>query len=103
MTKYTIKTSRETFENCRLELGQYTTGNLAIEIYCDDDYFTTLTVNLPEERKLSDGEAFVDINNNPWALDFIAENKLGENTGSVGFSGMCMYPLVRFNLQKLAE
>ena len=76
--------------------------NLAIILRCENgEPFSTLTVNL--NQKLSPNEAFVDINNNPTAVEFIEENGLGEATGRVGFSGYCAYPLYKFDLTKIEE
>ena len=66
-----------------------------------DDIFDCLTVNIAESILLKDNEAFVDTNNNPWATEFIEDNKLGKFTGRYGHSGYCTYPLYQFDLQKL--
>ena len=72
----------------------YNNGNLAIQLMCDEGPFAMLTVNL--NTKLAADEAYVDINNCPWAEAFIEENNLGKDTGKVGFSGFCCYPLYKF-------
>lgn len=64
--------------------------------------FATLTVNL-ENSKLTKGYAFVDTNNCPWAEEFIKENNLGEFTGATRQQGYCVYPLYRFNTDKIKE
>ena len=69
-------------------------GNLAIQLWCDDGPFATLTVNL--NKKLKEGYAYVDINNCPWAEEFIEKNHLGEFADDFGFSGFCIYPLYKF-------
>ena len=46
---------------------------------------------------------YVDINNCPWATKFIKDNELGEFTGKYGKSGFCVYPLYKFNLDKIKE
>ena len=35
--------------------------------------------------------------------DWIVENKLGEPTGMVGYSGYCSYPMFQFDLAKIKE
>lgn len=85
-------------------------GSLAVEVYCieEDEIepYATLTVNISEEGGgfLQDKQtAFVDTNNNSWAMKFIKENGLGKKIGE-GYSGWCTYPLVKFNTKKfLAE
>lgn len=66
--------------------------------------FATLTVNLSESGfSCEEGCAFVDINNLPDASEFILSNELGLPTGRLGYSGYCIYPEYRFNLDKLEE
>lgn len=75
-------------------------GNLAIVLTCyDSEYdcwepYGNLTVNL--NNKLPANMAYVDVNNMPNAEEFITENNLGEDTGDIGFSGFCCYPLYKF-------
>lgn len=86
---------------CKLDTYQCN-GSLAIQLYCDEGAFATLTVNLADG--CARGEyAYVDTNNCPWAPAFIAEHKLGVPTGILGFSGFCQYPLYRFDIAKLKE
>lgn len=68
-----------------------------------DDEFTCLTVNVTESIFLEDNQAYVDINNNPWALDFIKQYKLGKFIGRYAHSGYCSYPLYEFDLTKFAN
>lgn len=75
-------------------------GNLAISLECEDgEPYGMLTVNL--RGKLPEDMAYVDTNNIPDAEKFISENGLGTNTGITMVSGFCIYPLYRFNLDKL--
>lgn len=83
---------------------EYTDGGLAIRLdYFDEEMqgwlpYAFLTVNLGRQNY---GYAYVDINNCPWAEDFIEENGLGEFTGKVYSSGFCFYPLYKFNMDKI--
>lgn len=77
-----------------LEKTKYYNGNLAIQLWCEDGPYAMLTVNLPGKRQKN--EAYVDVNNCPWAEDFIRENTLGEPLGRLASSGFCVYPLYRF-------
>lgn len=64
--------------------------------------YTTLTVNLTHEHAFSlPDKAFIDINNNPDAMEFLIANKLAEDTGYKKQSGWVNYPMVRLNLPLL--
>lgn len=79
-------------------------GNLAIVLRCENgEPFSTLTVNLSDYPKLKPNMAFVDTNNNLTAEEFIKEYELGKPTGTIGFSGYCVYPLYEFDLDKIKE
>ncbi len=76
--------------------------NLAIELFDPEEGpFARLTVNLG--KKLPDNQAYVDVNNCPWAERFIEENGLGEHQDKFGISGYCVYPLYEFNMDKVCE
>ena len=72
-------------------------------VLTEDEWFCDLTVNIDHEQssKKNKALAFVDTNNNPWAEQFIKDNKLGRQTGFFGFSGYCTYPEYEFDLKKL--
>lgn len=103
-----VKTAYDEYTITRLEIGKYSYGNnLAIELICfNEDWeteepFATITVNLNYGIPLKENEAFIDVNNCPWAIDFIKSNKLGEYMGIECPSGYCKYPLYSFDLDKL--
>lgn len=83
--------------NDSLAIQAWTASEKPEEIDC----FCTLTVNLDNYGfgMENENEAYVDTNNNPWAMKFIRENKLGRKVG-IRKSGYCKYPLVRFNIKK---
>ena len=86
----------------KINIEYYTkTGNIAIDLIENNDLFATLTVNLGE--KLNNDEAYIDVKRNPWAEKFIKENKLGKNTGKLGFSGYNVYPLYKLNMKELKK
>lgn len=88
--------------NVAAYVAKYHNGNLAIRLVTyDDEPWALLTVNLGD--KLPEDHAYVDINNCPWAREFIEKYELGEWTGGMGHSGFCVYPLYRFDLTKLGE
>lgn len=78
-------------------------NSLAIQVleYPSGMPFSVLTVNIPDRDFYIDDDvenniAFVDINNNPWAKEFIEKYKLGENMHIIAQSGYCMYPAYKF-------
>lgn len=83
---------------------KYADGNLAVTMdYFDDEFlcwmpFARLTVNLGGRMK--PGYAYLDVNNCPWAEEFVAEYGLGEPTGDICASGYCVYPLYKFDMEK---
>lgn len=88
----------------------YCPGEIAIELNWRgesdgaEEYFSTLTVCLGEDRRFSEpGFAYVDTNNMPGAEQFIKENGLGEPTGAWTRSGFCTYPLYKFNIDELKK
>ena len=89
-----------------LEKNTYKWGgkdNLAVQAFLENEEpFATITVNLPEEE-LTDPTtcAFIDINNLKEVEDFLVENAIATPTGNLGFSGFCVYPEYRFNLENL--
>lgn len=87
------------------EIQKYSSNNtLALILNCDEGPFCKLTVNIDASNAITeDNKAYVDINNSPWAVDWIEENKLGEFTGIWGDSGYCTYPLFEFNMSKIRE
>lgn len=95
-----------THETC-IEVGQYSYGGgLAMELYerydGDLEPYANVTVNLPDYgcRKNC---AFVDTNNFPNAEKLIADYKLGNPTGNIGFSGYCSYPEYEFDMAEISK
>lgn len=67
-----------------------------------DEPYTVLTVNLESEPAFSlPDKAFIDINNNPDAMEFLLSNRLAEDTGYRRQSGWVSYPMVTLNLPEL--
>lgn len=98
-----VKTSDNIYEVEVFRTSYANNDSLAVFLETTDgEPFCRLTVNLPDSIASEDYQ-YVDTNNIPWALDFIESNDLGVNTGIVGYSGFCEYPLVKFNLDKIKE
>lgn len=103
MEKLTVKSWYSQETPVTIELGRYGSNDtLAISLWCDEGPFARLTVNLANHKPPLP-YAYVDMNNNPWAEEFIQRYGLGENTGDQAQSGYCWYPLYKFDLDKLRQ
>ena len=67
--------------------------------------FATVTVNLDRTYYHSNdpNAVYIDTNNNPGMDKFLADNGLAEFTGMYGFSGYCVYPQMRLDMDKIKE
>lgn len=104
MKTYDVETEWATYPNCYFQVSRYKANDsLALQLWNEEDGpIARLTVCLPDAKyQPKPNEAYVDVNNCPWAMNFIKENDLGEDTGLVGFSGFCTYPLVAFDMDLL--
>ena len=82
--------------------ARYLNNNYAVRLTETDGMpFATITVNLGD--KLPDGYAYLDTNNCPWAEEFVTENDLAEFVGGYATSGFCIYPLYKFDTNKITE
>lgn len=99
-----LKLQNETFNVYAIKSAYVVDNSLAVLLKDTDtnDTIAVLTVNLHKnlDFTLDEGYAFVDINNCPWAEQFILENKLGSYTY---FDSPQGYPLYLFDLEKLHE
>ena len=85
-----------------IELTTYANNKtLAIQLWCEDGPFAILTVNLDGSHQAEC--QYVDVNNCPWAEQFIYKYKLGAPTGNFGYSGFCAYPEFRFDIEELKK
>lgn len=82
-TKYEVTTEVTTYLKPK---------RVALQLWCDDGPFATVSVNLPNEKLTNERCFFVDTNNCPWAKDFLEKNEIAKPTGNLGFSGFCVYP-----------
>lgn len=78
-------------------------GTLAIEVkeFPTGMPFAILTVNIEDRDFYIDDDvqndiAFVDTNNNPWAIELIEKYNLADNMHILAQSGFCMYPAYKF-------
>lgn len=102
--KMTYKSRYRTYENCFLKhIGYYMDDSPTIEVWnAADGPICRLTVCLCE-LTLVENESFIDVNNNPFALDFICEYGLGKVTGRSKSSGYCLYPSVVFDMEQVEK
>ena len=72
---------------------------LCLELADTEEPYTILTVNLEEMDAIGlPDKAFIDINNNPDAMEFLVLNNLATDTGYRRGSGWVEYPMVHVNL-----
>ena len=92
--------------NITFELDRYAHGGgLAILMKCNEDFpneaYGILTINL-EDYPTYGNKAYVDTNNlGDEILQWIEDNNLGQPTGEIGYSGFCVYPEYKFNLDEI--
>lgn len=64
--------------------------------------YSNITVNL--DNKIPEGHGYLDVNNiDQGIINWLVENAFISEPISYGFSGYCVYPLVKFNLDKIKE
>lgn len=104
MKEFTVTTPFGT-ETCTMSASKYAdkAGHIALQLWCEEGPFATITVNLPGIRGESKNVSCVDTNNCPWAPALIKRLKIGEPTGKYMNSGFCVYPVYKFDLSKIAE
>ena len=75
---------------------------LSLESPDNGELYTVLTVNLEDSPAFGiPDQAFIDINNNPEAMEFLIRNSLAEDTGYRRKSGWVEYPMAKLNLAEL--
>ena len=74
------------------------------EFIIKDFFSKERKVKLQVAKYLNNGNTYIGLteeDDNPNAESFILDNELGENTGETMRSGFCVYPLYKFNQEKL--
>lgn len=102
MKYFDLKTNHATYYNCYFQIGEYIANKTtALRIANNMGAIAGITVCIPG---FSDkGMTILDINNCPWALDFMTDNGFATKTRVNVESGYCVYPVVRLNMEKIRE
>lgn len=105
MTAFAVKTRWTTYDNCELVMNRYADNNhVALSVFSPEEGpIANITVNLPSLKHYKDDCAFVDTNNFPEAEGLIHQLGIGKDTGIMIPSGFCLYPLYKFDIQKIKE
>lgn len=107
-TETMMYTSRFGNYKTMLNIGGSKAEGIHLYLFCfDEEYnmyepYGDLTVRIGD-KPLPDYHAYVDTNNMPEAPGFISKYGLGKPTGDIARSGFCIYPLYKFDKDKLAE
>ena len=100
----TVNTQYSTYKDCYLDIKQYQyDGSVCVQIMNQTDgAIARITTCIPDcSSSLDNDESFIDLNNCPWALDFIKKYNLGTVTDKYGYSGFCKYPVVKWDINEL--
>ena len=82
---------------CTPSVGEYYNGHIAVQLFCDEGPFATITVNVDGIESFDKDYSCLDTNNCPWVEKFVKEYNLGTFEGVYLNSGYCMYPVYRLN------
>lgn len=82
-----------------LTMGEYQKGGIALQLWCEEGPYSTLTVWLP--GNLAKDEAYIDINNTPFAHFFMRKYGIGIHTRHTKSSGWFIYPAYKLNLERI--
>ena len=104
MASFDVKTEYSEYKDCKLRVSKYVEDNsVAVEIYNRWDGPIARVTTCLCDHSLAEDEAYVDINNCPWAVALLEENGFAERTGRTRRSGYCEYPAMKFDRSKMAE
>ena len=114
MKKFDFPSMFEIYENCWATIGVYSANPMcfAVQIWCQEGPVSTLTTycgnQADPETLISRNQAFVDVNNNPLAPEWLEEQEIAKPVILNGRpvivrSGYCGYSLYEFSEEKLAE
>lgn len=101
-----LDTGLSVYEGCFLGFDRYTVDDSVYLCVWNEEVgsIADLTVCLGGKPSWTgDNCAYVNVHNLPCAMRFIEEYKLGTPTGVVGRNGYCEYPLVEFDMERVAR
>lgn len=99
-----VITEFTTYPGCHIQQERYQAdGSLALELWNEEDGPIARLTTCLLDRNLAEDEAYIDLNNCPWAMPLIEKYGLGKPTGRIGHSGYCTYPVVKFDMDVLAQ
>ena len=95
------------YDIIKINIHNYFNGNVGLEFICLDkefgipEPFAIITKNL--EDNLVYDEAYIDVNNCPWAIDILNTYKIAKPTGETFRSGFVEYPKYKINFRRIDE
>jgi len=100
----TLVTPFETYTDIQISVNHYQAdGSLCVDLWNQEEGPIARLTTCLNKKGIEENMSYLDENNCPWSLDFIEHYGLGRNTGKVGFSGYCMYPLIEWDLTELEK
>ena len=100
----TVNTNFKTYEDVYLCTSNYCADNsIYVCIMNDEDGQLAVLTKCLDDKHLNGNENYIDINNCPWAPQFLMDYGLAEPTGEYRFSGYCEYPVFRFNVDEVKK
>ena len=83
-------------------------GSLYVGLITNEEGYpepwSNLTVNLDKSFRCKENCAYIDTNNNgDGIIDWLETNGFGEQTGRLVFSGFCIYPEFKFNMEEIMK
>lgn len=92
-------------ELVKLYKSKYANNDRLAVVMMDQDNcpYGEVTVNLCNEDIENKNCAYVDTNNMEGIYEFLVENGIAKDTGTVGISGFCVYPQMEFDIEKLMK
>lgn len=102
MKTFTLKTQYATYKDCFFLVNRYMLDeSLAISIWNKEDGpIADLTRCLGDA---GDNTSYLDVNNAPWSIGLVTELGIAKPLKRVTRSGFVIYPLYKFDLEKLDE
>lgn len=103
MKKFDVITMFATYPKCYLYRDTYAANNhIYLAVWSEEEGpISNITVNVDGINAYPTNYGCVDMNNFPEAEALITKLKIGKPTGRCIWSGMCMYPIYEFNMERI--